>query len=78
MATQAEGESLLDRALAKAVDRGEIGEGQVSPRIARLPGDLFRYEVLFTLQPVDDDTIVEIVDTIFLPLVHSSWPATRA
>ncbi|WP_237570508.1 TetR/AcrR family transcriptional regulator [Mycolicibacterium lacusdiani] len=69
MATQVEGESLLERALAKAVARGETGEGQVSPRIARLPGDLFRYEVLFTLQPVSDDTIVEIVDTIFLPLV---------
>jgi AcrR family transcriptional regulator len=71
MATQVEGESLLERAVAKAVARGEIREGQVSPRIARLPGDLFRYEVLFTLQPVSDDTIAEIVDTIFLPLVNA-------
>lgn len=78
MATQAEGDSLLERALAKAVARDEIREGQVSPRIARLPGDLFRYEVLFTLQPVSDDTIVEIVDTIFLPLVNAHGTADES
>jgi len=31
---------------------------------------LFRYEVLMTLQPLSDDSIEEIVDTIFLPLLE--------
>jgi hypothetical protein len=32
--------------------------------------DLFRQEVLMTLNPVAERDIEEIVDTIFLPLVH--------
>lgn len=64
-------ESLIDSVIQRAVARGEILPGQVSKRIARLPGDLFRYEVLMTLHPLSDETIEEIVDTIFLPLVHA-------
>lgn len=59
----------LDDAIQRAVDRGEIKQEQVTERIARLPGDLFRYEILMTLRPLSDETIEEIVDTIFLPLV---------
>ncbi|ODR11914.1 TetR family transcriptional regulator [Mycolicibacillus koreensis] len=54
----------------RAIDRGEIHRDQVTDRIARLPGDLFRYELLMTLKPVPDDTIEEIVDTVFLPLLE--------
>jgi hypothetical protein len=32
---------------------------------------VFRYELLMTLEPVPDNVIEEIVDTIFLPLVRS-------
>lgn len=59
----------LDAAIQRAVDRGEIQAEQVTDRIARLPVDLFRYELLFTLRPLSDDAIEEIVDTIFLPLL---------
>lgn len=59
----------LDAAIQRAVDRGEIRADRVTDRISRLPNDLFRYEVLFTLRPVSDETIEEIVDTIFLPLL---------
>lgn len=59
----------LDEAIQRAVDRGEIRADRVTERIARLPSDLFRYEILFTLRPVSDQTIEEIVDTIFLPLL---------
>lgn len=75
-ATQQDRDSLLDQAMARAVARGEIEAGQVSARIARLPGDLFRHEILMTLQPISDETIDEIVDTIFLPLVFRSAPAS--
>lgn len=54
----------------RAIDRGEIHRDQVTDRIARLPGDLFRYELLMTLKPVPDDTVEEIVDTVFLPLLE--------
>jgi AcrR family transcriptional regulator len=63
-------DSLMDGAIHRAVARGEILRDQVSERIARLPGDLFRYEILMTLQPVSEGAITEIVDSIFLPLVH--------
>lgn len=32
------------------------------------PFDLFRHELILNLRPVPDATIVEIVDTVFLPL----------
>jgi len=41
----------------------------VSPRVARLPLDLLRYELIFTHQPPSQRTLEEIVDEIFLPLV---------
>jgi len=53
----------------RAVERGEIDPARLTPRIAALPFDLVRQEVMMTLAPVPKDTIVEIVDDIFLPLV---------
>ncbi len=66
--------SVVDRVIQQAVDRGEIKPGQITDRIARLPVDLFRHEVLMTMQPVPKEVIEEIVDTIFLPLVHRTPP----
>jgi AcrR family transcriptional regulator len=63
--------SVMDDAIQRAVARGEVEPGQVSARIARLPIDLLRHDVLMTLQPVSEQAIEEIVDTIFLPLVHA-------
>jgi AcrR family transcriptional regulator len=60
----------LEEAIRRAVDRGEINEDRVTERIARLPVDLFRYELLTTLAPLSEETIEEIVDTIFLPLLE--------
>ena len=62
-------DSVLDEAIQRAIARGEIQAEHVTERIARLPIDLFRNELIFTLRPVPDETILEIVDTIFLPLV---------
>lgn len=68
---QGGGTSAMDEVLRRAVDRGEIDPARLTDRIARLPGDLFRYELVSTLKPVPDNVIEEIVDTIFLPLVRS-------
>ena len=59
---------ILDRAVA----RGEIDPGRLSPRTASLPVDLVRHDLIMTQAPVPDSTIVEIVDEIFLPLVRST------
>ena len=65
---------LLEQAIQRAIERGEIDPKRVTERIARVPVDLFRYEILMTLQPLPDAAIEEIVDTIFLPLLASSRP----
>lgn len=64
-------DAVLEQVIQRAIDRGEIEPQQVTDRIARLPVELFRYEILMTLQPLSDATIEEIVDTIFLPLLES-------
>jgi AcrR family transcriptional regulator len=62
-------DALLAEVIERAVARGEVQPGQVSERVARLPIDLFRHELMMTLRPVPDQSIVEIVDDVFLPLV---------
>ena len=63
-------DAVLDELIARAVARGEVRPGQISARVARVPVDLFRHELVMTLQPVADETIEGIVDEIFLPLVE--------
>jgi AcrR family transcriptional regulator len=55
--------------LQRAVERGEVDPDRLSPRIASLPGDLVRHDLIMNRAPVPDETLVEIVDRIFLPLV---------
>jgi AcrR family transcriptional regulator len=64
----------LDEVIERAVARGEVQPGQISQRVAGLPGDLFRHDLLMTLKPLTDEAIEEIVDTIFLPLVRLGAP----
>lgn len=63
-------DAFLEEAIQRAIARGEVRPERVTERIARLPVDLFRYEIMLTLQPMSDEAIEEIVDTIFLPLVQ--------
>jgi AcrR family transcriptional regulator len=67
---QGDRDAVLEEVIQRAVDRGEIQPEQVTDRIARLPVNLFRYEILMTLRPLSDEAIEEIVDTIFLPLLE--------
>jgi AcrR family transcriptional regulator len=62
--------SLLDEIIDRAVARGEIDAARLKPRARTLPIDLLRHEMLMTLKPVPDATIIEIVDHVFLPLVQ--------
>ena len=56
--------------LVRAADRGEVRPGSLAPRIASLPADLLRHEILLCRKPIADTTLVEIVDDVFLPLVR--------
>ncbi|GAB7067271.1 TetR/AcrR family transcriptional regulator [Mycobacterium hodleri] len=59
----------MDKLVARAIARGEIRADQITGRLAQLPVDLLRHDVLFTLAPLTDEAIEEIVDAVFLPLV---------
>lgn len=60
----------LATVMARAVERGEVDVGRLTPRIANLPMDLLRNEIIMTFKAVSKAVIVEIVDEIFLPLVR--------
>jgi AcrR family transcriptional regulator len=63
--------------LRRAAARGEIGPGPVPARVATVPTDLLRHQLLLTGdQPVSEQVVTEIVDEIFLPLVHVHADAT--
>ncbi len=67
----------MDIIIQRAVERGEIDPGRLSPRIASLPLDLVRHDLIMNRAPVPDETLVEIVDRIFLPLVLAGRPEQR-
>lgn len=62
--------SAMETVVQRALKRSEISAAHVTPRIIGLPLDLLRHEALMTLKPVPVETIIEIVDTIFLPLLN--------
>ena len=66
--------TMIDDIIEQAVARGEVQPGQISERVARVPVELFRYELMVRLQPVPDDVIEGIVDDVFLPLVNLGAP----
>lgn len=66
------GTSRVDIIMRNAAERGEISREVVGTRVSRVPFDLFRYEALMTQKPVAHETITEIVDEVFLPLVSAA------
>ncbi|WP_426503230.1 TetR/AcrR family transcriptional regulator [Dactylosporangium sp. McL0621] len=59
----------FERLVARAVERGELTAAPRSSRVVNLPFDLFRHEMFMTLRPVPEETIVEIIDDVWLPLL---------
>jgi AcrR family transcriptional regulator len=60
--------------LKRAAGRGEIPTAAVGRRITTLPADLLRHEMLLTGDAIPETAITEIVDDIFLPLLHARRP----
>ena len=71
------GHSQIDVVLARGVNRGEIDRSRLTSRIRSLLPDLLRHEFLMTLRPVPNTVITELVDDIFLPLVHPIPPREK-
>ncbi len=63
-------EKVVDALFERAVERGEIKPDNLNERIKSLPFDLLRHEILITSAAVPDRALEEIVDEIFLPLLH--------
>lgn len=62
------GAEVMGEILARAAMRGEL-VAEVPERVARLPLDLIRHELIINHRPPSEATLEEIVDQIFLPLV---------
>jgi AcrR family transcriptional regulator len=62
------GTEVMMTILKRAAERGEA-RPDVNPRIAALPTDLFRNELLVRRTPPGKGVIAEIIDDVFLPLV---------
>ncbi|GAA0695417.1 MULTISPECIES: TetR/AcrR family transcriptional regulator [Streptomyces] len=63
--------SRMRTVLERARDRGEIATADVPPRVRNAAFDLLANEVLVTQASAADEAIEEIVDQVFLPLVHA-------
>lgn len=59
----------------RAVARGELPPNGLPERVAALPFDLLRQELIMNLAAVPDEVIVDIVDTVFLPLARAQRAA---
>jgi AcrR family transcriptional regulator len=62
-------ESGITTILERAVARGDIDSGALTPRVTTLPLDLLRHEVMIRGTPIPDAAVTEIVDDIVLPLL---------
>ncbi|MHA3021556.1 TetR/AcrR family transcriptional regulator [Mycobacterium sp. BMJ-28] len=62
-----DGPSIMDTIIERAIGRGELATPP-SARIAALPVDLLRHELFMTMAAVPPETIIEIVDDVFMPL----------
>lgn len=64
---------VMEVAVDQAIRRGEIRTSP-PPLVVRVPFELFKAQVLMTVAPVPTQVLEEIVDQVFLPLVHSYQP----
>jgi AcrR family transcriptional regulator len=62
---------VMTEILTRGIERGEIAAEKLTPRLAALPFDLVRYQLMVLRQPLSAQDIEEIIDRIFLPLVRA-------
>jgi AcrR family transcriptional regulator len=54
----------------RAVDRGELAPVELPQRATRVPLDLIRNEAMVFGAPIPDETINELIDDVYLPLLR--------
>jgi hypothetical protein len=62
---------IMTEILSRGIGRGEIAAEKLTPRLAALPFDLVRYQLMILRQPLSAQDREEIIDRIFLPLVRA-------
>lgn len=63
---------IMTEILERGIARGEIAAKKITPRLAALPLDLARYQLMILQQPLSAQDIKEIVDQIYLPLIRAN------
>ncbi|WP_016910068.1 TetR/AcrR family transcriptional regulator [Streptomyces xiaopingdaonensis] len=58
--------------VCRAVERGELPDVPRTDRILNLAFDLVRHDLLMTMDALPDESIVEIVDEVWLPLLKAA------
>lgn len=61
----------VHRALSRARDRGEIGPSDIPDVAATSIAVLLRNELFFTRNPVDQETLIDMLDNVYLPLIDA-------
>jgi AcrR family transcriptional regulator len=61
---------LIAAVLEKAVECGEANSKALTPQLISLPGTLLSHHFLLHGAPIEDDTISDILDDVFLPLIR--------
>jgi AcrR family transcriptional regulator len=61
----------IRHALSDARDRGEIGPAPIPESVEMTLLALVRNEVFFTRNPVDQHTLIELIDIVYLPLIDA-------
>ncbi|HEY1439930.1 MAG TPA: TetR/AcrR family transcriptional regulator C-terminal ligand-binding domain-containing protein, partial [Mycobacterium sp.] len=59
------------RALSDARERGEIGPANIPERAATAIAALLRNEVFFARGPVRKEALIDILDSVYLPLIEA-------
>jgi AcrR family transcriptional regulator len=54
---------------ARAVARGELADVPRPARVLNLPFDLLRHDIIMTMGASTDESLVEIIDDVWLPLL---------
>jgi AcrR family transcriptional regulator len=62
---------VMTEIVTRGIERGEISAQKLTPRVAALPFDLVRYQLMVLRQPLSEQDMEEIIDRIFLPLVRA-------
>jgi len=65
------GRGVMSTVLENAAACGEITTSDLPPMVVTLPIDLLRYQLLLSRDPIEETTLTEITDDVFLPLVFA-------